>query len=394
MKILTRYILTQTMGTLAITVAAISALLLVSFVVKEAITEGLGALEVAQLIPYLLPNALLFAVPGGALLAVCQVYGRMAGANEIAALKGLGVHPLTIVWPTLALMTLLSFATVWLNDVAMSWGYLGAQRVLLGAIENIAYRTLETRKSFTSRAFTAHVSRVDGRQLIRPTFTFQLADDLPVSTVTAATGSLRADLSAGVLTISLFDGHVETGSTRFRFPGALDFEVSLDRVSRKGTSGQSPAHLSLAEIPVRVQQQKVAVERLQQDRTAVAALALLTGNIEPLGDANWTPWTQRLKEEQGQLGRLQFEPPRRWANGFSCLGFALVGIPIAIRMRSSEVLTSFFVCFLPILLAYYPLIAVATDRCKSGTWPNLAIWGANAVLAVISVRLFRHVIRY
>ncbi len=45
----------------------------------------------------------------------------------------------------------------------------------------------------------------------------------------------------------------------------------------------------------------------------------------------------RLEEElRQQLNRLSTEPVRRWANGFSCLCFALVGIGVALRARSDN----------------------------------------------------------
>ena len=42
---------------------------------------------------------------------------------------------------------------------------------------------------------------------------------------------------------------------------------------------------------------------------------------------------------------------------------------MAIRLRHAEFLAIFFVCFLPILLVYYPLLAVSVDHAKDGAVP-------------------------
>jgi len=91
---------------------------------------------------------------------------------------------------------------------------------------------------------------------------------------------------------------------------------------------------------------------------------------------------------------MQTEPPRRWANGFSCLCFALVGATMAIRMRNSDVLTSFFLCFGPILLVYYPLLITGTDRAKAGAINPYCVWLANVALVAWGLWLLRRVIRY
>jgi lipopolysaccharide export system permease protein len=88
------------------------------------------------------------------------------------------------------------------------------------------------------------------------------------------------------------------------------------------------------------------------------------------------------------------EPARRWANGFSCLCFVLIGAPIAILLRSADFLTSFFLCFLPILGVYYPLLMVGINQAKLGVLPGSSVWTGNIILAICGAWLLRRVIRY
>ena len=67
---------------------------------------------------------------------------------------------------------------------------------------------------------------------------------------------------------------------------------------------------------------------------------------------------------------------------------------MAIRLRNSDFLTSFFACFLPILLVYYPVLALSLERAKSGSWPPATVWLANLLLVVWGLWLMRRVLRY
>ena len=56
---------------------------------QRALLEGMGPVPVLRLIPFVLPDALRFAIPGTILFAACSLYGRMAADNEILAIKAI-----------------------------------------------------------------------------------------------------------------------------------------------------------------------------------------------------------------------------------------------------------------------------------------------------------------
>jgi lipopolysaccharide export system permease protein len=66
---------------------------------------------------------------------------------------------------------------------------------------------------------------------------------------------------------------------------------------------------------------------------------------------------------------------------------------MAIRMRNADFLTSFFLCFLPILLVYYPVFMLGVSRVKSGSLPPPAVWMGNVLVALWGLWLLRSVIR-
>jgi lipopolysaccharide export system permease protein len=121
---------------------------------------------------------------------------------------------------------------------------------------------------------------------------------------------------------------------------------------------------------------------------------MLTGDLQQLGHDAWQPGQQAIGDAEYVLGRFRTEPHRRWANGFSCLAFVMVGVPVAVLLRKGEFLSSFFACFLPILIVYYPLLMLSLDQAKSGNFPPAFVWFGNAVLALAGLWFMRRVVRY
>src|SRR5262245_45573329 len=137
MRILTRYILWEVSGVFLATLASMTVFLFLVLIGKEAVDNGLGLAPILRMLPYMLPQAMQFAVPGALLLAATSVYGRISASNEVVAIKALGISPMTLIWPTLGLSCLISLSAVFLNDVAVSWGNDGVQRVLIDSLEEI-----------------------------------------------------------------------------------------------------------------------------------------------------------------------------------------------------------------------------------------------------------------
>jgi len=67
---------------------------------------------------------------------------------------------------------------------------------------------------------------------------------------------------------------------------------------------------------------------------------------------------------------------------------------MAIRLRNRDFLTSFFLCFSPILVVYYPLLIYGLDGAKNGTIPPIAVWAGNGLLLIWGAWLLRRVMRY
>lgn len=391
-RILTRYILAEFLKVFLATLTSLTLLMLIVFLGKEAVDQGLGLPQVLRIIPYVLPNALLFTVPGTTLFAACMVYGRLSSANEVLAVKAVGLSPMILIWPALVLSVLLSFFTAWLNDVAWSWGYSGIQKVVLEAGEEIAYSMLKMHKTYATRQFSINVKDVRDRRLIQATISFY-SGDRGTTTITAEEAELRADLRHDALTITCRNATMDAEGVVVRLPGVYEREISLAEFRQKAPS-ESPSHMSLAKIQQQRLELEAELEENDREQALLASSQMVLGDIDGLTGKEWEVHSGVMRERISHLHRLRTEPARRWANGFSCLCFVLIGIPISIRFRNNDVFTSFGMCFLPILLVYYPLLMFGMDRAKAGALPPLIVWLGNAILALAGIWQLRRVMRY
>jgi lipopolysaccharide export system permease protein len=392
MPILTRYVLLDLLKVFLLTLTGMTLMMILVGAFREALANGLGLWQVAKLIPYLLPSALLFAVPGTALFVACTVFGRMSSSNEIVAIKSLGISPMVVIWPVLIFAFLLSLGTVWLNDLAVSWGKKNATRVIIESVEEIAYSMLSVKKYYSNKQFSINVQGVDGRSLLWPTFTLAESEDSPAMTIYAQSAELKADPPRNVLTVKFYKMSIEGRGASFNDDDTQLIDIPL--VDNTRTEVLTPSNLALRHIPEEARKQKILVRHTEQQLAVRTAFSLVLGPLTQLNAPVWNQTAEVLAEQKYRQHRLATEPHRRWSNGFSCLCFVFLGAPLAIRLRNSDYLQSFFLVFGPILICYYPLLAYGVDRAKTGALPPYAVWLGNGLVALAGLWHLRKILRY
>jgi lipopolysaccharide export system permease protein len=395
MRRITRYIIFEMMKVFLTTLFVMTSIMLLIGLAQRALREGMGPIPVLRLIPFVLPDALRFAIPGTLLFATCSLYGRMSADNEILAVKAMGISPMVVIWPALVLGFTISLAAVWLNDIAVTWGRHGINRVVLQSVEEIAYGMLRTQQSYTTDRFSISVKGVQDRTLIRPTICFHATDQSPTITLVARQAELNFNPENNKLKIRIEDTEFDVGThTHGQWPNTFEYELPIPTGSRGGINSRSPSEIALRNITSKAQQQRKTISRQEQLLAAHGAYQMLTGDFQQLTSKQWENRTDNLDSANFRLFRLLTEPWRRWANGFSCLVFILIGTGMAIRLRTADFWTSFGLCFLPILAIYYPLMQYGVDRAKCGAFPPYSVWFGNLVLLVIGTILLRRAIRH
>jgi lipopolysaccharide export system permease protein len=284
---------------------------------------------------------------------------------------------------------------VGLNDIAFSWGYQGLHRVVLQSVEEIAYGVLRTQRTYSTDRFAISVKAVEGKRLIRPTITFAGSGDTPTVTITAEEARLQSNLRDNTLSIFLTNSVVEAGDQFLGvFPETHERIIPLSEASKKGAGG-NPSNLSmLGGIGDARREQKQHIHRLEESLAAEAGFALVTGDFAGLREEAWQHRRNELDDARNHLNRLNTEPWRRFAAGFSCLCFCCVGVPLAVWRKSADYMTNFAVCFLPILGFYFPIFYTTLQRSKAGAFPPMTLWVGNLVCMGVGYWLLRRVLRH
>ncbi len=387
----TIYVIFEICKIFLVALTVFTGLIMLFGVVQKLITERISLFAILSLIPYILPISMQFTLPSSLLFAVCSVYGRISADNEVMAIKAAGVPPMRIMAPTLIIGFLFSPFAVWMMDLAVSWGEPGIQRVVIGQIEEVAYHTLRTTNSYSSPSgFSIFVGGVDGHKLIRPEITIQMGGDGP-STISARSGELQFLPDRDVLRVALEDAIVNIGtSTEGHFPH-LEHDIGLDKAARKGRSSSRPSNIAMRALAGETLKQRDTIETDEQ----LAATRMMMGTS--VGRYDWLNSTP-IREAKNQhavaserLAKLQTEPWRRWASGFSCFCFVWLGIPLSIWYRTADYWYTFGVAFLPLLLIYYPLFMLGLEQAKDGGWPPYSVWLGNVVLIGIGGWFMRKV---
>ena len=393
MNLITRYIVFELAKTFSVALIGMTGLMVLLFLGTEGMKQGLGPGAILQLLPYVLPKALYVAIPGTILFSVCLVYGRMSSSNEIVAVKSAGISAWVVIFPALIFAFFASVLTLYLNDLAASWGRKGIYKVALYSVEETLYNMLRSSKSFSNNRFSLNVGGVDGETMIYPTLVYQGGKE--TKTVSAHSAILKSFPEEGYLEFKLFDATANLGEDRgVGYFDEIGIPISLRDLTRKIENEESPSGMALAEIPHRLKEQDSNITQLRRQLAAETAARMFGGDFELLSDASWKSNKKRLKDAKKRKSRLETEPYRRWANGFSCLFFVLVGTPLAIRLKNADVWTCFGLTFLPILLTYFPLMLLGVNHAKSGTLPPIAVWTGNFVLCAIGCFMIRKILRH
>ncbi|MEQ8209750.1 MAG: LptF/LptG family permease [Lacipirellulaceae bacterium] len=394
MRLITRYLLQELLKVFMVTFVSMTLFIFLVLIVKQAVEEGLGLAPILRILPYMLPQAMQYTIPGSMLMAATSVYGRVAGSNELIAAKALGISPLKFIWPVLCMAVVASFAAVKTIDLAVSWGREGTSRVVIESLEEIAYGRLRTTRQFRRDNFEINVRLVDGKRLIGPTIQIHQSNG-PTKTTMADEGEFSVDIENDTVSFTGWNVEGEFGDDwQVDLPGRFTQSFPISQFTGVDRASKSPSDHALSEIGPAKDHQVVQIEQFQEEFAAVTSYALLSGNFENLTARQTGRNKHRVADAERRLNRFNLEPYRRWSTGFSCLCFALIGAPMAIRRRHGEFWGSFFACFLPILLIYYPMLMWSVGEAKSGDVPPVVVWVGNVVLALWGVWLIRRVIRF
>ena len=393
MKMMQRYILSELLRVFLLLVVVLTVMLVFVGLVREAGDRGLGGEQILKIMPFVVPSMLPFTIPATLLLAVTIVYGRMAGDLEVTAIKAAGVNPLRLLLPAYGLGFVLAIASFGLTNYATPWAVESMERIVAQAIEDIFLDLLESQHQVSrpEKGYSITVESVKDRELIKPTFRYRQADHRQV-TVTAEKAKISFDLEKKEVLVRLTNPR---GSVPGRDSGFAMDEKELAFPMDEEISKRNARHLTIDDIYAMMGdfKSRTIINQLQRDQEA--AMLMLTGDFQQLGSEQIREYAGFEKLASHRNRKLNTEIHSRYAMAGSCMFFVFLGGPFAILQARRQFITSFIMCFLPILLMYYPVTFLMVNLGKSGSVdPSWAMWIPNLVLALVGIVVLRKVVKH
>jgi lipopolysaccharide export system permease protein len=393
MSIIVRYILRELGATFLFGFVAFTLLLLMGGVIKRALEMHMPLIWAVQLIPGVFAEISRISLPVTLLLAVTTFFARMSGNNEVTALKALGISPTAFLMPVFVIAFIISIIGVGINELAVTWGRESINAIAYRSAEDTLIGQLKTTHRFDTdnQQITILVKGVDGqRRLIEPKIMLQKES----VTIEARAAQISIDFNTNILTVNFDDIRMTSGGGLKILAGDKTLSIPLSDIVPTDKSN-SPSGMSLSQIH---EEKKKAAEQIERQRRIIAAQKTFAASMGLIDD--WAMSRQineskaTIRSLQSHQNRLSVEPPRRWATGFCCFFFVWLGVPLAIWMKKSDFFASFFACFVPILILYYPLLAFGQSQAKSGSLPPMCVWTANVAIGLVGLWFLRQIHRY
>ena len=355
MRTLHLYLTRETLATLLMTVVVFTFVLLLGNLFKE-IAALMASGQVApgfllKAIGLLIPYVLVYSLPMGMLTATLLVFGRFSADHELTAARAAGISLLSLSAPVLAVGVLMSALCGWMNLQVAPQCRLAYKAMLFEyGLENTA--ALLTEKGFTD--FPGHrvyVGSIDDTTL-RDVMIYQHNE----------AGNLKLRMHAKEASLNLDE---ETGQINLTLRTVDGFEFSDGKERTFVYSRYGP--IVLGKKPDESKQRPAKLKELGFGKLRERIAELKQQDIDP------TP--------------VQVQLHQKVALSFACIGFTLIGIPLAIRAHRRE--TNIGIAMALVLVTvYYGLIVLGQaleghPRLLPHLWmwlPNFLFQGIGCVL--------------
>jgi lipopolysaccharide export system permease protein len=392
MRLLQKYILIELIRVFVFVVSVLTILLIFVGAFGQVSENGLGPGQLLEILPYLVPSLLPYTIPATMLLTVSVVYGRIAADHEFTAAKAAGISALSLLWPSFIMAAALSVVSLLLTDQAIPWALTNIERRVAQMMEAIFIEILHSQKLYVHRdpSLTITVLDVENKKLIQPFFRYTPRGGTTMA-ISADEATIHFDLEKRVVLVDLvgLNGEVPNRQNFKSEHQEFSFPIPADPPRLK------TMNCSIHELRKNLTGMTGNLEARRTERDLETAIALGTGDFDRLYAPELLKYDIDLQANQEDIARIHTDIHKRFALSASCFFFAFLGAPFSVLQARRQALTSFFMCFLPILILYYPIALFMMNLSKSDLVnPAWAMWMGNAVLVPIAWVTLRKVLRH
>ncbi len=362
------------MASLILTVAVFTFVLLLGNVLKEILTfliAGHARLSlVAQAIVLLIPFVWVFALPMGLLTATLLVFGRFSADQELTAARASGISLISLIAPILLLSLFCCVLSGWFS---MDLGprsrvkYLGLKSELLADLAN--FQLPEGRFISISTNYIFYTEKNYGGKL-QNVVVISVDQN---SYVEAPFGNVQVDPTNQQITLNLLQARiVETptnGQNNILSFAKCSVPVNVNSVKHQNSKPASISDMTFIELREKLHQLQ---QRIPESASTNQSQATL--------DA-----ARKVPEELAEQVRVTMQ--RQLAFAFAPFGFALVGIPLGIRVQRRETNIGIAIA-LGLVIVYYGFVMLAGQlSSRPECFPHLIVWAPNFIFQAAGAAL-------
>jgi lipopolysaccharide export system permease protein len=358
--------------------------------------------DVAQLIPYVIPSTLPYTIPVSLLFAVTVVYGRIAGDNEVIAVKSAGLSVMTVIRPTIYVAALMS---LFLLHLSCGWIPSSAHRaklVIFKDLEDTFYKFLKRDREFNNPRwpFLIKVRDVEGKIMIDPTFNKRAKgkdnSETYSATIQAKRAELHFDLKERIVRVHLDQAELQNygkdddvaliNNNILEIPIPQENQFAMEKAVQEYRNEE-------IEVELRKARERIATDRKR--RALLVAFQFASGRFD---EVQWPEVHRSLVEHayfERRVNEYETEKQLRTSMAFGSLLFVILGAPVGILFAKRDFLSAFMTCFLPIIGAYYPFMLLGVNLGKEDQLdPTVALWIGNVILALGAGMVYPRIVRY
>ncbi len=373
MNLLHRHIFANVLLTCAASVAMFGFVLMIGNAMKDLLGPMLaGQLEVdtfLRLVALLVPFVVYYALPMGMLTGILLVLGRMSSDREITAMRASGLSVAWLSAPILFLALLGVVAALFINFHFMPVARLAYKREFAEAVRQNPLNFIVERTFIRDfPGVVLYVGEKDGNEL-KDFWLWELDSQNRVRRFARAdAGRLDYDEVGNKLVLTLEKAQAEKRDDK----DPENFAVG---------HGSAAWEQATFDLPL---------TKLTGERSVKRKLKELTF---PQLMAEWArfqkPDPEVSKDEQAkQLMRVQITIQEKFATAFSVLSFALVAIPLGIKVSRKETSANLGLGLL-LALGYYFATVMTGLLDNSPAWrPDLLVWLPNIAFQGMGLWLF------
>lgn len=381
MKIITRYVITETLSYFLVSLFAFTALLLVARILRFTnliVNKGVEPGQIGMVFLTVIPTFLEIALPMAALLGVMMALGRLSADSEIVVMRASGISLSQLIKPVLIFAALCTALCFYISLELRPWGHRQLSQTLFeiartkstagleeGMFNKIGQIVLYADSVNHETGEVAHILIDDKRDKTRRQITL------------AKHGTIISDDVNHTIVISLFDGVVhedykgQHGATKF-FENKLT--LSSDEIYNPD------AHKKTG---------KLFREKGSVDLEAyIAELTEVLSKSDPKSKDPIGDYAMDYRGLNKELIQSKIERGRRISMPFAAFLLSLIAMPLGIqppRMQRTWGVSLSIALAMFVFVLYYAFMSIGVALAESGKLhPLIGLWVPNIVVALLT----------